>query len=242
MEEEEWDLENFTASSGELLAPLQGDEKEWGTVGEFVGKVWFTGFFFFFFWDDTFVKRGTPLPNMKRVSNNIVSCLILKQYMLIASRVLKTQDLIEIRALKLVLPGLPICWCGKFLPRGDFKLLLISSLSVSQTLSKLKHRNHWNARRQTFTVHGVQRNNPHHQTLSPFLRPHSDDPLTHPLKSLKRSPSNAHRPRRATKLPSLSNAIPFPQTTFRRSPFLRPHSDVPTNGSSDFALFEGMCF
>ena len=99
-------------------------------------------------------------------------------------------------------------------------------------------------------------------------------------KSLKRSPSNAHRPRSATKLPSPSNTLPFPQTTFRRSPhpsleitqtlavlgvqrnyrhrqtlspFLRPHSDdpfthplkipfVPTNGSPDFALFEGMFF
>ena len=92
------------------------------------------------------------------------------------------------------------------------------SLSVSQTLSKFKHRNHSNAHCQTLTVLGVQRNYPHHQTLSPFLRPHSDDPLTHPLKSLKRSPSNAHRPRRATKLPSPSNALPFPQTTFRRFP------------------------
>ena len=117
--------------------------------------------------------------------------------------------------------------------RGDFKLLLlIPSLSVSQTLSqslkhsllvshtlsKFKHRNHSNAHCQMLTVLGVQRNYPHRQTLSPFLKPHSDDPLTHPLKSLKRSPSNAHRPRRATKLPSPSNALPFPQTTFRRFP------------------------
>ena len=37
-------------------------------------------------------------------------------------------------------------------------------------------------------------------------------------KSLKRSLSNAHRPWRATKLPSPSNTLPFPQTIFRRSP------------------------
>ena len=36
--------------------------------------------------------------------------------------------------------------------------------------------NHSNARRQTLTVLSVQWNYPHRQMLSPFLRPHSDDP------------------------------------------------------------------
>ena len=147
----------------------------------------------------------------------------------------------KLELLKLVLPGLQVRWRGKCLPRGDFKLNysyrlsqsfkhslsplstlnLWSTLSQSLKHSKLKHRNHWNARCQTFTVHGMQRNNPHHQILSPFLRPHSDDPLTHPLKSLKRSLSSACNEITVTvkRYPLSSNhipTIPFPQTTFRR--------------------------
>ena len=97
----------------------------------------------------------------------------------------------KLEFLKLVLPGLPVRLCGKLLPRGDFKFLLIPSLSisqtlsqslkhslsVSQTLSKFKYRNQSNAHRQMLTVLGVQR-----------------------------------------KSPSPSNALLFPQTTFRRSP------------------------
>ena len=104
----------------------------------------------------------------------------------------------KLELLKLILPGLPVRLCGKLLPRGDFKFLLIPSLSISQTLSQsLKH---------SLSVS---------QALSLSL---SNTLKVQIPKSVKRSSSNAHRPRRATKLPSPSNSLPFPQTTFRRFP------------------------
>ena len=135
--------------------------------------------------------------------------------MLIASRVLKTRYSIETRAFKTRFTQFasPLMW--KIVATWRFQTPTHTvSLNLSNTLSVS-------------------------QALSLSL---SNTLKVQTLKSDKRSPSNAHCPRRAKKLPSSSNAIPFPQTTFRRSPFLRPHSEVPTNGSSDFALFEGMCF
>ena len=99
--------------------------------------------------------------------------------------------------LKLVLLGLSVRLCGQILPRGAFKRLLIQclsvqtlsqslkhSLSISQTLSEFKHRNQSNAHRQMLTVLSVQRKSPSPSTP----------------KSVKRSPSNTHHPRRATKI------------------------------------------
>ena len=104
--------------------------------------------------------------------------------MLIASRVLKTWDSIETRAFKTRFTRFasPLMW--KLLPRGDFKLLLILSLSISQTLSEFKHQNQSNAHRQMLTVLSVQRKSPSPSTP----------------KSVKSSPSNTHHPRRATKI------------------------------------------
>ena len=86
-------------------------------------------------------------------------------------------------------------------------------------------------------------------------------------KSVKRSPSYAHRPQRATKITLTVNTEISQTLTVKHSPsstcnenhphcqtlfsFLKPHSDdplthtlkipfVPTNGSSDFVKFEGM--
>ena len=179
--------------------------------------------------------------------------------MIIASRVLKTRDSIETRVFKTRFTRFADSLTWKIFATWRFQTpLLIPSLSVFQTLSQsLKHSvslsstlNLWSTLSQSLK-HSRSEALSLAVKCSPSTASNAQTTFrrsAHPsleisqTVAVKRLPSNVHRPRRATKLPSPSNAIPFAQTTFRQSPFLRPHSDVPTNGSSDFALFEGMCF
>ena len=158
------------------------------------------------------------------MSNNIVNCPVLKEFIIIASRVLKTRDSIETRVFKTRFTRFasPLTW--KIFATWRFQTpLLIPSLSVFQTLShSLKHSQslkHSLSVSETLSLAVKCSPSTASNAQTTFRRsphPHSDDHLTHPLKSLKRSLSNAHRPRHATKLPSPSNATPFPQTTFQR--------------------------
>ena len=110
--------------------------------------------------------------------------------MLIASRVLKTRDSIEIRAFKTRFTrfATPLMWTIFATWRFQTPTHTVS-LSLSSTLSQsLKHSQSSNTKISQMLI--VKRspssvcneNHPHHQTLSFFLRPHSDDPLTHTLK------------------------------------------------------------
>ena len=85
-------------------------------------------------------EQRTPLPN-NNGCNNIVNCPVLKEFIIIASRVLKTRDSIETRVFKTRFTRFasPLTW--KMFATWRFQTpLLIPSLSVFQTLSQsLKH-------------------------------------------------------------------------------------------------------
>ena len=168
--------------------------------------------------------------------------------MIIASRVLKTRDSIETRVFKTRFTRFADSLTWKIFATWRFQTpLLIPSLSVFQTLSQsLKHSvslsstlNLWSTlsqslkhscsisealslavKRSPSTASNAQttfRRSPH---------PHSDDPLTHPLKSLKRSPSNARR--QTLTVLGVQRNYRHCQTL---SPFLRPHSDNPLSSN-----------
>ena len=112
--------------------------------------------------------------------------------MLIVSWVLKTRDSIETRAFKTRFTWFASSLMWKIFVSWRFQTPTTHtvSLSLSNTLSVS----------QALSL-----------SLSYTLKVQTP-------KSLKRSLSNAHRPRCATKLSSSSNTPPFPQTTFQRSP------------------------
>ena len=85
-------------------------------------------------------EQRTPLPN-NNGCNNIVNCPVLKEFIIIASRVLKTRDSIETQVFKTRFTRFasPLTW--KMFATWRFQTpLLIPSLSVFQTISQsLKH-------------------------------------------------------------------------------------------------------
>ena len=158
--------------------------------------------------------------------------------MKIASRVLKTRDPIETRAFKTRFTRFvsPLMWT-------NFATWSFQTPTHTVSLSS-----------NTLSVS---------QTLSLNL---SNNLRVQTPKSIKRSPSNAHRPQRATKITLTVNTEISQKLTVKHSPssacnenhshcqtlfsFLKPHSDdplthtlkIPFVPTSDFALFEGMFF
>ena len=157
--------------------------------------------------------------------------------MIIASRVLKTRDSIETRVFKTRFTRFADSLTWKIFATWRFQtpllyrlsqcfkhsLSLSSTLSVSQALSisQALSLSLWNtlALKHSWSPSNVHR--PRHQ----MLRPHSDDPLTHPLKSLKRSPSNARRQTLAVKR-SPSSACNKITATVKRYPLCSDY--IPT--------------
>ena len=80
-------------------------------------------------------EQRTPLPN-NNGCNNIVNCPVLKEFIIIASRVLKTRDSIETRVFKTRFTRFADSLTWKIFATWRFQTpLLIPSLSVSQALS-----------------------------------------------------------------------------------------------------------
>ena len=122
------------------------------------------------------------------MSNNIVNCLVLKEYIIIASRVLKTRDSIETRAFKTRFTRFAsadvenVCLVEiSNSTTHTVSLSLSNTLSVSQALSisealslslsnTLKAQTPKSLKRLPSNVHRPRRQ---------MLKPHSDDPLTH---------------------------------------------------------------